>query len=116
MNCSEAREKIPEYLAGLVPDPEDLLEHIRTCPACRREMELYRAIDMALSVPSTPPDLTRNIIREVRLVAGPRSSVEWDAVAWMSAALAGAMALAGVLLAYFPSINNFMGLVVSLAK
>ena len=37
MRCEEVEHEIPEYLAGTLPAPSLLAEHLTTCARCRNE-------------------------------------------------------------------------------
>ena len=52
MNCSEAGRKINDFINDTLPldETEALIKHIRQCPECREEMEIYYTVHYALDV------------------------------------------------------------------
>ena len=112
MNCSEAREKIPMFLAGLLDDPDELLQHIENCPACQREMEVYRAIEANLSVDMVPEHLPDKVIQRLRVLREPSVFDTWQALQWATAFLAAA---ALMLFLVGTNIHKILGLVNLLA-
>jgi len=108
MNCSEARDRIPEYLSGLLDDPGELLEHLESCPACRKELEIYRRLDAMLSFPPMPPDLPGQVISRIKVYTGGIASVSWDAITWIGAGLGASLAIWLVLLANLNSIKDIL--------
>lgn len=108
MNCSEARDRIPEYLSGLLDDPVDLLEHIESCPACRRELEIYHKLDAVLSFPPMPPELPGEVINRIRAYRGGFASVGWDAITWIGAGLGVSLAVWFVMLTNLNSIRDIL--------
>ena len=108
MNCSEAKDRIPEYLAGLLDDPAELLEHIGACPACRRELELYRRLDAMLSFPQMPPDLPVRVIEKIRASRPSLAAVGWDAVTWLGAGLGASVAIWLLMITNINSIKDIL--------
>ena len=41
MNCQDVREKLPEYLAGVLSDnaANEIKQHVKSCEACKKEVE-----------------------------------------------------------------------------
>jgi len=93
MNCSEARDRIPEHLAGLLDDPSGLLEHLEACPACRRELEVYRRIEAMLSFPRMPAELPAQTIARIRSLRPSFAADGWEAITWLGAGLGASVAL-----------------------
>ncbi|MFH1144379.1 MAG: zf-HC2 domain-containing protein [Candidatus Eisenbacteria bacterium] len=93
MSCRERQDGLQAYLAGELTGAESHLleEHLRGCPACRRDLAAYRMILEALPVipdPPLPADLHGRVmaswraqkqpawkLRETRLEAGLRRAV-----------------------------------------
>ena len=50
MRCSEVRERLTEYMDGLLKGAEfqAIEEHLQSCPKCRRELEMVRELDTRL--------------------------------------------------------------------
>ncbi len=46
MKCSETQRKIRAYLENQLPDEElePFLKHMRSCPSCREDLEIYMAV------------------------------------------------------------------------
>ncbi|MEO0140480.1 MAG: zf-HC2 domain-containing protein [candidate division WOR-3 bacterium] len=108
MNCSEARDKIPEYLAGLLDDPAELLKHLEACQACRGEMEVYRRLDAMLSFPPMPPDLPGQIIERMRAYRLSYASLGLEALTWLGAGLGASLAIWLVMLMNLNSIKDII--------
>ncbi|MGB9589682.1 MAG: anti-sigma factor family protein [candidate division WOR-3 bacterium] len=108
MNCSEAKDRIPQYLAGLLDDPGELLEHMESCPVCRMELEIYRRLDALLSFPQMPPDLPGQIIERIRVFGPSLAVVGWDAITWIGAGLGASLAIWLVMLTNLNSIRDII--------
>jgi hypothetical protein len=108
MNCSEARDRIPEYLAGLLDEPGELLEHLEACPSCRRELEVYRHLDALLSFPAMPPELPAQILARIRAYAAEPSSAGWEAITWLGAGLGASLAIWLLMLTNLNSIKDII--------
>ncbi|MGE5507310.1 MAG: anti-sigma factor family protein [Chitinophagales bacterium] len=88
-------ETIRRYLSGELAGKARAAaeDHLATCPSCRRELGLYRAIDAvvgAAPVPDWVPEaLLAEVSRKVRLPgAGRPAPARWWKVASAAAALA----------------------------
>ncbi len=108
MNCSEARDKIPEYLAGLLDDPAELLVHIESCPGCQRELEIHRRIDAMLSFPEMPVELPVQAIERIRAIRPNFATIGWDAITWLGAGLGASVAVWLLMLTNLNSIRDIL--------
>jgi hypothetical protein len=96
MNCTEARPRLADHAAGLLPEAaaKALAAHLDACPACRAEAESLRGVCRLLSAAPAPevrvdlPALYREAARRERLRARR----------WKRAALVAGVASAAALL------------------
>jgi Putative zinc-finger len=82
MNCAEARDLLPGYLDGALPEgiaPKvhaRLGQHLEGCAACRSELERYRELSVMMSnaIPAKPPEqlgvAIRSAISQARAYRG----------------------------------------------
>ena len=49
MNCQKAQDCMRQYLDGSISDHdlEEFIKHIKSCPACYGDLEIYYVMDMA---------------------------------------------------------------------
>lgn len=50
MTCREAERLVTPYIRGELSDEqlEQFLEHIRTCPDCKEELEIYYTVEVGI--------------------------------------------------------------------
>jgi len=78
VNCSTARDVLPEFALGVAPgeDADQVELHVETCAACRKEaVDLQRAaasFGYALAADGAPPEsLEQHVVQAVHEVARP---------------------------------------------
>jgi anti-sigma factor RsiW len=106
MNCTDALPLVPLYLTEeLDPTRAELFSaHLKTCPACAREMEQQMACDSLLraSVLNDPVDsarIERHVRRRISRGSTPRIPQRWIfASAGMAAALIAVLAYTAIFL------------------
>jgi len=110
MNCSEAIEVLPAYLTGeLEPAKAQAIgAHLLGCPACAREAEQQKSLDLQLqaAVQSEDPDVSgillrvkQSILAEAAAQVQPGSHALWPR-RWIGLAIGAAATVLASVLAY----------------
>ena len=99
MNCQEAARHLPGYLDGAVSIrvQDRLRKHLFSCGTCRREVERYRAVSIALAnlePVEVPRDVAVNIRIEVSRIKAEPSCFQgaWTSLAMVFRNIVGPMA------------------------
>lgn len=96
MECGEAREALAlRHAEALEESRRDaLVEHLESCPACRRESAVIGALRSTRPEPA--PDLAERIVRALAEVPAPRTVRTAQRPAWALAAAAVAVLALGI--------------------
>ena len=84
MNCQEAARHLPGYLDGAVSASvqQRLRQHVSTCGVCRRELEQYRLLSVALAN-LEPVEVPAHVAVGIRIQASQRrAEPSWCVRAW----------------------------------
>jgi len=87
MNCTEAQSQLQDFLDGrLSPDrAREVQTHVSSCPACERELDLYRHVFGALAAEPEPVvQLADSIMAKVAAEPVARRPAPWTV--WTAAA------------------------------
>jgi hypothetical protein len=59
ISCRTCRERLPEFAAGTLPEAArtETAHHLRSCPSCSAELEIWLSIGQALQQTAVPPPL-----------------------------------------------------------
>jgi len=88
LECQEVQEQLSAYLDGELDEARrgPVAAHLKGCAACRRELELVTALDLALgdlSAPA-PPDLAGRVLARL-----PRRRAWWQNLALAASLVLG---------------------------
>lgn len=86
-------DRLPEYVRGTAPDPEEVEAHLASCSRCRREVELVRAL--AGHDPALEEAERERVWRRLAPGLRPagRDGPAWLSGAWKVAAAAALVAM-----------------------